>query len=129
MADDAHEQIHVGASPARCFALGDRVRGVSGLDQRREAGDGARRATPPGRGTRVEYHVAGLGRRVRYVLDYDFTDAPRAFSWSLVEGDLLRALDGRYAFAPTATAPTSTTRCGSISPSRCRGWSSGGRRA
>ena len=43
--------------------------------------------------------MAGLGRRVRYVLDYDFSDAPRAFSWSLVEGDMLRALDGRYAFA------------------------------
>ena len=26
---------------------------------------------------------------MRYVLDYDFTDAPAAFSWSLVEGDLL----------------------------------------
>ena len=38
---------------------------------------------------------------MRYVLDYDFTDAPRSFSWSLVEGDMLRALDGRYAFAPT----------------------------
>ena len=37
---------------------------------------------------------------MRYVLDYDFTDAPHAFSWSLVEGDMLRALDGRYAFDP-----------------------------
>ncbi len=54
-----------------------------------------------GRGTRVEFHVSGLGRRVRYVLAYDFADAPAAFSWSLVEGDMLRALDGRYAFAPT----------------------------
>src|SRR6185295_10623696 len=42
------------------------------------------------------------GRRVRYVLDYDFADAPHAFSWSMVEGDLLRALDGRYAFTPNA---------------------------
>ena len=53
--------------------------------------DGSRRrgssTTPP-----------ALGRRVRYVLDYDFADAPHAFSWSLVEGDMLRALDGRYAF-------------------------------
>jgi hypothetical protein len=37
---------------------------------------------------------------VRYVLDYDFTDAPRGFSWSLVEGDMLRALDGEYGFTP-----------------------------
>ena len=46
-----------------------------------------------------------LGRRVRYVLDYDFTDAPAAFSWSLVEGDMLRALDGRYVFAPNGAGP------------------------
>jgi hypothetical protein len=58
-----------------------------------------------GRGIRVEYHVSGLGRRVRYVLDYDFTDAPAAFSWSMVEGDLLRALDGRYAFTPNGANP------------------------
>ena len=62
-----------------------------------------------GRGTRVEYHVAGLGERVRYVLDYDFADAPHAFSWSLVEGDMLRALDGRYAFAPRGRRHASST--------------------
>ena len=81
------------------------------------------------RDARRARHVASsttspaLGRRVRYVLDYDFADAPRSFSWSLVEGDMLRALDGRYAFtARPTTAPTSTTRCGSTSRSRCRGW-------
>jgi hypothetical protein len=36
---------------------------------------------------------------VRYVLDYDYAEAPHAFAWKLVEGDLLRALDGRYAFS------------------------------
>ncbi len=101
MSDDAREQIEVAASPARCFALATAfeaypewtsdVKQVTVLDR-----DAA------GRGTRVEYHVVGLGRRVRYLLEYDFSDAPRAFSWSLVEGDLLRALDGRYEFAPTA---------------------------
>ncbi len=101
MSDDAREQIEVAASPARCFALATAfeaypewtsdVKQVTVLDR-----DAA------GRGTRVEYHVVGLGRRVRYLLEYDFSDAPRSFSWSLVEGDLLRALDGRYEFAPTA---------------------------
>jgi hypothetical protein len=99
MADAAHEQIDIAASPARCFALASAfedyptwtsdVKEVTVLDR-----DGF------GRGTRVEFHVAGLGRRVRYVLDYDFTDAPHAFSWTMAEGDLLRALDGRYAFSP-----------------------------
>ncbi len=104
MADAAHEQIDVDASPARCFAVASEfeaypqwtsdVKQVTVLER-----------DVHGRGTRVEYHVSGLGRRVRYVLDYDFTDAPAAFSWSLVEGDLLRALDGRYAFAPNGANP------------------------
>src|SRR6187455_1880125 len=99
MADAAHEQIDIATSPARCFAVASAfedypswtsdVKQVTVLE--RDA---------LGRGTRVEYHIAGLGRRVRYVLDYDFGDAPRSFSWSLVEGDMLRALDGRYAFSP-----------------------------
>ena len=100
MTDDAHEQIAVSASPARCFAL------ATAFEAYPEWTSDVKQVTvlerdAAGRGTRVEYHVAGLGRRVRYVLEYDFSDAPDAFSWSLVEGDLLRALDGRYEFAPT----------------------------
>jgi hypothetical protein len=99
MTDAAHEQIDIAASPARCFAVAtafeDYPTWTSDVKQvtvvERDA---------LGRGTRVEFHVAGLGRRVRYVLDYDFADAPHAFSWSMVEGDLLHALDGRYAFTP-----------------------------
>ena len=43
-----------------------------------------------GRGKRVEYRVAGLGHSIRYVLEYDYAEAPDAFSWELVEGDVLR---------------------------------------
>jgi hypothetical protein len=99
MADVAHEQRDVAATPARCFAVASAfeaypewtsdVKRVTVLDR-----DGL------GRGTQVEFHVSGLGRRVRYVLQYDYAEAPDAFSWSMVEGDLLRALDGRYAFTP-----------------------------
>jgi hypothetical protein len=97
MMDEAHEQIHVDAPPARCFAR------ASAFDEYPVWAKDVKRATvlvrdTAGRGTRVEYHAAALGRRVRYVLDYDFVDAPHAFSWELVEGDMLRALDGRYAF-------------------------------
>ena len=91
MPDAAHEQIDVAASPARCFAVATAfesypewtsdVKQVAVLE--RDA---------LGRGTRVEYHVSGLGRRVRYVLAYDYGEAPVAFSWTLEEGDLLRLL-------------------------------------
>ena len=50
----------------------------------------------------MEYRAAALGRNVRYVLDYDYGNAPASFSWTLVEGDMLRALDGTYAFAAEA---------------------------
>ena len=60
---------------------------------------------------------------MRYVLDYDFSDAPRSFSWSLVEGDMLRALDGRYAFAPTDDGThVEYTLADRPRPSRCRDW-------
>jgi len=100
MTDEAHQQIEVAATPERCFALATTfeeypdwtsdVKAVSVL---------ARDAK--GRGTEVEFQIAGLGRKVRYVLEYDYREAPAAFSWSLVEGDLVRALDGTYAFAST----------------------------
>jgi len=97
MVDEAHEQIHVEAPPAACFAR------ASAFDEYPGWANDVKRATVltrdhAGRGTRVEYHAAAVGRRVRYVLDYDFSEAPDAFSWSLVEGDMLRAVDGRYAF-------------------------------
>jgi hypothetical protein len=100
--DEAHEQIHVDAPMARCFAR------ATAFDEYPEWANDVKQATvlvcdDLGRAARVEYVAAALGRRVRYVLDYDFADAPDAFSWSLVEGDMLRALDGRYAFAPEGT--------------------------
>jgi hypothetical protein len=101
MADAAHEQIDIAAPPARCFAVAtafeDYPTWTSDVKQVRILERDAL-----GRGRRVEFHVAGLGRRVRYVLEYDFGEAPHAFSWSMLEGDLLRALDGRYAFSPSA---------------------------
>ena len=98
MADDAHEQIHVDAPPERCFALATAFEEYPEWAKRREAGDRARCATPTVAAPASSTTWPALGRRVRYVLDYDFADAPHAFSWSLVEGDMLRALDGRYVF-------------------------------
>ena len=41
-----------------------------------------------------------MGRSARYTLAYDYADAPRQISWSLVRGDIMRRLDGRYVFEP-----------------------------
>jgi ribosome-associated toxin RatA of RatAB toxin-antitoxin module len=99
MSDEAHEAIRVQATPARCFGF------TADFEEYPEWAKDVKRVTvlardDQGRGSRVEYHASALGKSIRYVLDYDFTEAPRAFTWTLVDGDMLRALDGRYAFAP-----------------------------
>ena len=99
MGDEAHEEIVVAASPSMCFGIAaDFEEYPTWAPEVRHVDVVSRDTT--GRATRVQYRAAALGRSVRYVLDYDFADAPGSFSWSLVEGDLVRRLDGRYAFAP-----------------------------
>jgi ribosome-associated toxin RatA of RatAB toxin-antitoxin module len=97
MPDTTHEEIVVQASPSMCFGIAADFEEYPmwASDVKSVA---VRERDTTGRATRVEYRAAALGRAIRYVLDYDFTDAPRAFSWSLVEGDLVRTIDGRYAF-------------------------------
>ena len=59
-----------------------------------------------GLGVRVEYRAAALGKSIRYVLEYDYSEAPDAFSWKFVEGDMLRRLDGTYRFESDGNAST-----------------------
>ena len=40
------------------------------------------------------------------MLEYDYSEAPDAFSWKFVEGDMLRRLDGRYRFEADGDAST-----------------------
>lgn len=49
-----------------------------------------------GRAVLVRYRAAAMGRSTSYVLRYDWSDAPRRLPWELVEGDIMRVLDGRY---------------------------------
>jgi hypothetical protein len=59
-----------------------------------------------GRGSKVEFRAAALGKSIRYVLEYDYSDLPDGFSWKFLEGDMLRRLDGSYRFE--AEGPDST---------------------
>lgn len=102
MGDEAHEEIVVAASPSMCFGIAaDFEEYPTWAPEVKRVDVVTRDAT--GRGTRVEYRAAALGRTIRYVLDYDFAGAPASFSWSLVDGDMVRQLDGRYTFAPHDT--------------------------
>lgn len=51
-----------------------------------------------GRGTVVRFRAAAMGRSTSYTLRYDWSDAPRRLPWELVEGDIMRVLDGAYEF-------------------------------
>lgn len=97
MAEQANERISVAASPQRCFEV------VIDYERYPEWARDVKQATiherdDEGRGAQVEYRAAGLGKSFRYTLQYDYSDAPASLSWKLVEGDMLRRLDGTYRF-------------------------------
>lgn len=49
-----------------------------------------------GRPSEVLYRAAAMGRSTTYTLRYDWDGAPNRLGWSLVEGDIMRGLDGAY---------------------------------
>ena len=105
MTETANERIRVEAPPERCWDVAvdfesypEWVRDVkeARIVERDEEG----------RGRRVEFRAAALGKSIRYILEYDFSSAPHSFSWKFVEGDLLRRLDGTYTFEGDGAAST-----------------------
>lgn len=56
-----------------------------------------------GRATEVEFRTSALGRSTHYVLAYDYAAAPHRLAWRMVKGDIMRAVDGAYMFAPDAS--------------------------
>jgi ribosome-associated toxin RatA of RatAB toxin-antitoxin module len=53
-----------------------------------------------GRGTKVAFRAAAMGRSTSYTLAYDYAKAPDELSWVLERGDITRRLDGTYVFEP-----------------------------
>lgn len=97
MADTASERTRIAAPAERCLAIAlDFERYPQWAKDVKHAKVIERDAD--GRGSVVEYRAAALGKSVHYVLRYDYTELPDAFSWRLVEGELMRAMDGRYRF-------------------------------
>ena len=97
MPDQATEQLTIDAPPERCFEV------VIDYERYPEWAADVKEAKvverdDQGRGLRVAYRTAAMGQSTRYTLEYDYADAPRQVSWQLVEGDIMRRLDGRYVF-------------------------------
>lgn len=55
------------------------------------------------RATEVEFRTSALGRSTHYTLAYDYGAAPHRLAWRMVKGDIMRAVDGAYMFAPDAS--------------------------
>lgn len=97
MADTASERIRVAAPADHCLEIALDFERYPEWAKDVKAAKVIERDSE-GRGRRVEFRAAALGKSIRYVLEYDFAELPDAFSWRFVEGDLLRRLDGTYRF-------------------------------
>jgi ribosome-associated toxin RatA of RatAB toxin-antitoxin module len=97
VAEQVSERIHIDAPPERTYEVAtDYERYPEWAKDVKQANVLKRDAE--GRGAQVEYRAAAFGRSTRYVLQYDYSQAPAAFSWTLVEGEMVRTIDGTYRF-------------------------------
>lgn len=101
MPEHANVTTTIEASPLRCFEAAVDVERYPEWAQG-IASVSILQSDDRGRPTEVEFVAEAIGRRTRYVLAYDHSRAPERLSWSLVEGDLTRRLEGAYTFRPAA---------------------------
>src|SRR3954464_12877121 len=107
MAEQARETITIAAPVERVFDT------LTDFESYPEWAGGLKAARvierdDQGRGLEVEFRAAAMGRSTTYRLRYDYENAPRLLSWSLVEGDLESELDGFYELAPSPSDSGST---------------------
>jgi hypothetical protein len=97
MAEQASERIRIDADPQECLAVVlDYERYPTWAKDLKQVTILERDAE--GRGRTVEFRAAGLGQSFRYTLEYDNSALPDALTWTLLESDKLRRLDGSYRF-------------------------------
>ena len=102
MTDRAAQTALVAASPDKCWSV------VLDFERYPEWARDVKEATvrardDQGRPSRVEYRASALGRSTHYTLAYDYSQAPRRVTWSLVDGDIMRLVDGAYTFEAEGT--------------------------
>ena len=95
------------ATPETCFEVATNlaaypgwVPGITSVD--------VRATDAEGRPTEAAFQAEAMGRRTQYVLAYEYAEAPVAFSWRQLEGDLTSRLDGAYRFVVSSQAPDAT---------------------
>jgi ribosome-associated toxin RatA of RatAB toxin-antitoxin module len=107
MADQAMQRTVIAASPTRLFEAATDFDSYPGWARDLKSATVVARDELD-RATEVKFRAAAMGRSTSYTLAYDYSEAPDALSWRLVEGDIMRRLDGSYTFEPVADAPDTT---------------------
>lgn len=107
MADEATQQLVVGASPERTWEVLTDFDGYPTWATDLKSAEVVSR-DDEGRPLDVAFRAAAMGRSTTYTLRYDYSRAPEVLAWRLVEGDITRKLDGSYELAPVDGDPDST---------------------
>ena len=96
MADSVSDNIDIAASADKVFAVATDFEAYPEWNANIKKVE-VRETDDEGRATLVWMEVDAKVKTVTYVLGYDYSEAPEAFSWELVEGDV-KALSGSYRF-------------------------------
>lgn len=107
MTDHATEHARINAPLDRCFEV------VTDFEHYAEWAADIKAAEvhqrdDDGRGTEVTWRAAAMGRSSTVKLEYDYSEAPAALRWKLVDGDVLRRYDGHYLLSAAPDDPDST---------------------
>ena len=96
MADKVSDNIDVAASAEEIFAVATDFEAYPEWNPNIKKVE-VKETDSEGRATKVWMQVDAKVKTVSYTLAYDYSEAPEAFSWDLVEGDV-KALSGSYRF-------------------------------
>ncbi len=96
MAERVSDSIDVKASPGDIFEVAIDFERYPEWNPQIKAVE-IRERDDEGRAVEVWYEVDARIKVVKYVLGYDYSDAPDSFSWDLIEGDV-KVLSGSYSF-------------------------------
>lgn len=99
MAQEATQRTTINAPAEACFAAVVDFEAYPEWANEVKIADVVERGED-GRATVVSFQTAAFGRKTSYTLQYEY-DEPHRLSWTLVNGDLMRRLDGRYEFVPS----------------------------
>jgi ribosome-associated toxin RatA of RatAB toxin-antitoxin module len=108
MAEHATEHLNVGAHVERCVEVAlDFARYPDWAPDIKEAT--VLETDDRGRGSKVAFRAAAMGRSASYVLAYSYSDDSRRITWTLLEGDIMRSLEGSYVFESATEGSTDIT--------------------